>query len=64
MAVPVRVPPLVRIIAVISPKGSNPMATKSIPVVSLSQMAHGQEADMFLLMTAKEELTTRDGNAC
>ena len=37
------------------------MATKSIPVVALSQMAHGQEADMFLLMTAKEELTTRDG---
>ncbi len=24
-------------------------------------MAHGQEADLFVLMTAKEELTTRDG---
>jgi 3'-5' exoribonuclease len=37
------------------------MSTKTIPIVPLSQMAHGQEADMFLLMTAKEELTTRDG---
>src|SRR5262249_38206364 len=26
-----------------------------------SEMSHGQEADLFVLMTAKEELTTRDG---
>ena len=30
-------------------------------IVSLSEMVHGQEADVFVLMTAKEELTTRDG---
>lgn len=30
-------------------------------IVTLSEMVHGQEADLFVLMTAKEELTTRDG---
>jgi 3'-5' exoribonuclease len=32
-----------------------------MPIVALSEMANGQEADLFVLMTAKEELTTRDG---
>ncbi len=30
-------------------------------IVTLSEMVHGQEADMFVLMTVKEELMTRDG---
>ena len=30
-------------------------------IVALSEMTHGQEADLFVLMTIKEELTTRDG---
>ncbi|MGD9721699.1 MAG: 3'-5' exoribonuclease YhaM family protein [Pirellulales bacterium] len=29
--------------------------------VALSEMIHGQEGDLFVLMTAKDELTTRDG---
>jgi 3'-5' exoribonuclease len=37
------------------------MSPKSIPIVPLSEMVPGQEADLFVLMTAKEELTTRDG---
>src|SRR5438045_1006331 len=38
------------------------MATKiSSTVVLLSAMENGQEADLFALLTAKEELTTRDG---
>lgn len=37
------------------------MSPKSMPIVALSEMAHGQEADLFVLMTGKEELTTRDG---
>ena len=37
------------------------MRPRSMPIVSLSEMVHGQEADLFVLMTAKEELTTRDG---
>jgi len=37
------------------------MGTRSIEVVALAEMAHGQEADLFALMTTKEELTTRDG---
>ncbi|MFH1922243.1 MAG: HD domain-containing protein [Planctomycetota bacterium] len=37
------------------------MAPKSMPIVALSEMASGQEADLFVLMTSKEELTTRDG---
>ena len=32
-----------------------------MPLAILSEMTHGQEADLFVLMTAKEELTTRDG---
>ena len=34
---------------------------KSMPVVALSEMVSGQEADLFVLMTAKEELTTKNG---
>jgi len=30
-------------------------------IVTLSEMVHGQEADVFVLMTVKEELMTRDG---
>ncbi|MFC1596644.1 3'-5' exoribonuclease YhaM family protein [Planctomycetota bacterium] len=37
------------------------MPPKSMPVVPLSEMVNGQEADLFALMTSKEELTTRDG---
>ncbi|NQT18674.1 MAG: HD domain-containing protein, partial [Planctomycetes bacterium] len=37
------------------------MPPKSMPVVPLSEMANGQEADLFALMTSKEQLTTREG---
>lgn len=37
------------------------MANRSIPIVPLSQMVHGQEADVFVLLTAKAELLTREG---
>jgi len=37
------------------------MATRSIPLLALSEMSAGQEADLFALMTAKEALVTRDG---
>jgi 3'-5' exoribonuclease len=37
------------------------MATKTVTIVALEDFENGQEADVFLLMTAKEELTTRDG---
>jgi hypothetical protein len=37
------------------------MASKSIPLVPLKELENGQEADVFVLMTSKEELTTRDG---
>lgn len=37
------------------------MPPKSMPIVALSELVHGQEADTFALMTAKEELTTREG---
>lgn len=37
------------------------MATKTNTIVALSEMENGQEADLFALLTAKEELTTRDG---
>jgi 3'-5' exoribonuclease len=30
-------------------------------IIALSEMVHGQEADVFVLMTVKEELMTRDG---
>ncbi len=33
----------------------------TVAIIALSQMSNGQEADVFVLMTAKEELTTRDG---
>ncbi len=39
------------------------MAGRPISVMALSEMAHGHEADLFALMTVKEELTTRDGKA-
>jgi len=32
-----------------------------MPIVCLSEMAAGQEADFFALLSAKEELTTREG---
>jgi 3'-5' exoribonuclease len=32
-----------------------------MPILSLSEMVPGQEADLFVLMTAKEQLTTREG---
>jgi 3'-5' exoribonuclease len=32
-----------------------------MPIVALSEMIDGQEADLFVLMTLKEELTTREG---
>ena len=37
------------------------MATKSMPIVALTDMSDGQEGDLFVLMTSKEELKTRDG---
>jgi 3'-5' exoribonuclease len=37
------------------------MAGKTLAIVSLSEMVSGQEADLFALLTAKEELKTRDG---
>ena len=32
-----------------------------MPIVALSEMVPGQEADLFVLMVSKEELTTREG---
>jgi 3'-5' exoribonuclease len=32
-----------------------------MPIVPLSEMVHGQEADLFALLTGKEELSTREG---
>ncbi len=32
-----------------------------MPILALSEMTNGQEGDLFVLMTTKEELTTRDG---
>lgn len=32
-----------------------------MPIIALSDIVPGQEADMFVLMTAKEQLNTRDG---
>jgi len=37
------------------------MTPSSLPIVRLSDMAHGDEGDLFALMTAKEALVTRDG---
>jgi 3'-5' exoribonuclease len=33
----------------------------AMPIIALSSILPGQEADMFLLMTAKEQLSTREG---
>jgi 3'-5' exoribonuclease len=35
--------------------------TKPFPIVPLSEMQNGQEADLFALLTQKEELKTREG---
>jgi 3'-5' exoribonuclease len=37
------------------------MSTKTTSIVPLSELAPGQESDLFALLAAKEELTTRDG---
>lgn len=37
------------------------MASKSYPIVALSEMEDGQEADLFALLVSKEELRTREG---
>ena len=37
------------------------MTTKTLPTMQLCEMADSEEADLFVLMTAKEEMTTRDG---
>ncbi len=37
------------------------MSPSAMPVVALSDMVADQEADLFVLMTLKEQLTTRDG---
>lgn len=37
------------------------MAARAMPIVPLCEMVHGQEADLFVLMTAKELLSTREG---
>ena len=42
-------------------KGQTLMATRSVPLTALSEMVPGQEADLFVLLTAKEQLTTREG---
>lgn len=38
-----------------------PLGFKPNAIVALSEMKNGQEADLFALLTAKEELLTRDG---
>ena len=38
-----------------------PVLGKTVTVVALSELIHGQEADLFALLSGKEELTTRDG---
>ncbi len=37
------------------------MATRPASIVALADMIHGQEADLFVLMTSRDELKTRDG---
>lgn len=37
------------------------LSLRSLTIVPLSEMQNGQEADLFALLSAKEELTTRDG---
>ena len=41
--------------------GSHIMSARSIPLLPLDEMIPGQEADVFLLLVAKEELTTKTG---
>ena len=38
------------------------LSLRSLTLVPLAEMQNGQEADLFALLCAKEELTTRDGN--
>ncbi len=40
------------------PEGAASMTSTTVP---LSELTHGQESDFFALLTAKEELTTKDG---
>jgi 3'-5' exoribonuclease len=37
------------------------MSARAMPIVPLSELIDGQEADFFALMTAKQSLTTREG---
>lgn len=37
------------------------MAKRTLPIVALSEMENGQEADLFALLSDKQEMTTRDG---
>ena len=37
------------------------MAHRNMQIVDLADMTSGQEADVFVLLTAKEQLTTREG---
>lgn len=37
------------------------MSTRAVPHLSLDEIVVGQEADMFVLLTAKEELTAKNG---
>jgi len=37
------------------------MATRTVPLMALADMAPGQEADLFALLSAKQELLTREG---
>ena len=37
------------------------LSLRALTIVPLHEMQNGQEADLFVLMTAKEELLTRDG---
>jgi 3'-5' exoribonuclease len=37
------------------------MSTRPVPVLSLDEIILGQEADMFVLLAAKEELTAKNG---
>lgn len=41
--------------------GAGMSRAATLPIVMLSEMSNGQEADLFVLMTTKEPLTTRDG---
>ena len=43
------------------PVSADRMTTRAISIVALSEMVNAQEADLFALLTAKEELKTREG---